>query len=283
MAPKILVLGDLIIDEYVYGSCSRISPEAPVPVVTFDKSVIVQGGAGNVCENLKSLGAEVQFWCDSKTCHKTRILAGHQQVVRLDKDDLSEVSPPPDLCKMVEWADVVLISDYNKGVVNPALITALDKVFSLCSKPLLVDPYNGKFKYGSRVTLIKPNRAEAESIVDFKIKDKGSLIMAGQRYLEKSGADNCVITLGAEGMALFDRHLYWYDPFCVASKVQQVFDVTGAGDTTIAVLAYVWASAESSKFSKQAAVDWANKAAGIVCSKLGTATVTHEELFGKTT
>lgn len=278
--PKILVLGDLIIDEYIYGSCTRISPEAPVPVVTFDKSVMVLGGAGNVVENLKALGAEVQFWCDTKTCHKTRILAGHQQVVRLDRDDLTEVSPPPDLHKMVEWADVVLISDYNKGVINSSLLAALEKVFALCRKPLLVDPYNGKFRYMARPTLIKPNRAEAESIVEFKIKDKDSLIMAGQQYLKKSGAENCVITLGAEGMALFDRHRYWDEPFSVASKAQQVFDVTGAGDTTIAVLAYVWASSKIEKLSKAKAVSLANYAAGIVCSKLGTAVVTHKEIFG---
>jgi D-beta-D-heptose 7-phosphate kinase/D-beta-D-heptose 1-phosphate adenosyltransferase len=280
--PKVLVLGDLIIDEYIYGECTRISPEAPVPVVKFGKSVIKQGGAGNVVENLKALGAHVRFWGNAKSSHKLRIVAGHQQVVRLDRDDCAVLSPPRQetLREWVQWADVVLVSDYDKGVVNEDLLSTLSKVLQTVQRPLLVDPYNGKHHYGDKVTLIKPNRAEAESITGIKITDAKSLIAAGQLYLYKSGAVHCLITLGAEGMALFDRTNHWNEPFAVPPvNLQQVFDVTGAGDTAIAVLAYLWGSGVPDTARKHSAVAWANTAAAIACSKLGTAVVSQEELF----
>lgn len=279
--PKVLVLGDLIIDEYIYGAVHRISPEAPVPVVVYGKSVVVKGGAGNVVANLQALGAETKFWYDGKSCHKTRIVAGHQQLVRLDKDDVTEVSPPTNLAAMVEWADVVLISDYNKGVVTRALLQQLEKVLRVCRKPLLVDPYNGKCWYGNRVSLIKPNRSEAESITDKKISDINSLLAVGQCYLNKTDAESCIITLGADGMAFFDRHAYWDEPLVVPSEAQQVFDVTGAGDTVIAVLAYLWPQRPRHLPIKDI-LKLANRAAGLVCSKLGTAVVGKEELFENT-
>jgi D-beta-D-heptose 7-phosphate kinase / D-beta-D-heptose 1-phosphate adenosyltransferase len=281
LTPKVLVLGDLIIDEFVYGDCSRISPEAPVPVVSELRRVSTMGGAGNVDANLLALGANTIFWCDSKWCHKTRIIAGHQQVCRLDKDDLSEVEPPQCLSDWVKWCDVVVLSDYRKGVVTDKLISALDGVLFNYPKPLLVDPYNGFCWYGSHVTLTKPNKHETESVTGVKIVDEKSLIDAGNVYLNLSGAENVVITLGADGMALFDNDRYKDKPYVVKSAAQQVFDVTGAGDTAIAVLAYIWADSSEGKRSKQAAINWANKASGLVCAKLGTAIVTHGELFGK--
>ena len=281
--PKILVLGDLIIDEYIYGDCIRISPEAPVPVVSYDKSNVVQGGAGNVVENLRALGADVKFWCDTKSCHKTRIVAGHQHVVRLDRDDLTEVDPPANLAKMVVWCDLVLISDYKKGVVNGRLLDQLGKCLSVCRKSVLIDPYDGRCDYLETPTLMKPNKKETESVTGILIVDDLTLAQAAQKYMSKSGALNLVITLGADGMALFDRNKYLIHPYRVKSVAQQVFDVTGAGDTVIAVLAYIWATSEEDKLSKQSAVNLANRAAGIVCSKLGTATISHYELFETTT
>jgi D-beta-D-heptose 7-phosphate kinase/D-beta-D-heptose 1-phosphate adenosyltransferase len=208
-----------------------------------------------------------------------RIIAGHQQVVRLDKDDLTEVDPPPNLASMVEWAEVVLISDYKKGLVNQRLLQQLDKCLSLCKKPVLIDPYDGRCDYLTTPTLMKPNKKEIESVTGVTITDGISLTVAAQKYMTKSGTQNLVITLGADGMALFDRKKYLVHPYRVNSVAQQVFDVTGAGDTVIAVLAYMWAVVLKGKASRTEAIDLANKAAGLVVAKLGTATVSFDELF----
>jgi rfaE bifunctional protein kinase chain/domain len=282
--PKILVIGDHIIDEYVYGECCRISPEAPVPVVAEKKRVTKPGGAGNVVENLKALGAEVFYWSGSleNASRKIRILAGHQQVCRLDNDNLIPIKPPSNLDLMVDEVDAVVIADYNKGVVTKKLIHDLDVALAKYPTPLFVDPYVGKFDYGNHVTLIKPNLREMESVVGFSIPDEDDEVFnaAIDIYFKKSKAEHIVLTLGANGMILCYANSI-KEPYYVKTEAQQVFDVTGAGDTAIAVMAYIWASADKGKFSKRAVVDWANKAAGIVCGKLGTATVTYEELFGK--
>lgn len=279
--PTIFVIGDYIQDEFIYGTCSRISPEAPVPVVLESKREIKSGGAGNVEENLRALGAEVISWYGGKKSRKMRIIAGHQQVCRLDNDDCTSVSPPENLEKVVAQSDAILIADYNKGVVNFELINALDRVLDVHKVPLLIDPYRKKNFYGRHVTLIKPNKMEAESLSWDQITDHESLIKVGENYLDTIGAENVVITLGEGGMALFDREKYLKNPFIVPTKVQQVFDVTGAGDTALAVLGFIWATGVPGKFSKQAAVTWANEAAGIVVGKLGTATVSFTELFGE--
>lgn len=276
--PKILVLGDLIIDEYVYGECTRISPEAPVPVVKESRRVVVPGGAGNVAENLKELGAEVRFWCDSKSCHKLRVIAGHQHVVRVDNDDCRLLEPPADLEAWVEDANAVVISDYSKGAVTGDLILRTNAACCEFGRPLLVDPYNGKCEYGTP-TLIKPNRAEAQSVTGIMITDEKSLHAAGYAYLENSKAESVVVTLGSDGMAYFDRGKYYKAPYRSKSSVQHVFDVTGAGDTAIAAFAYVHATCKPGSFSKRTVVDFANKAAGVVVGKIGTATVRMNEIF----
>jgi len=279
--PKVLVVGDLIIDEYVYGSSSRLSPEAPVPVVVESRRLLAQGGAGNVVENLKALGAETRFWHGEKSSHKLRIISGHQQIVRLDNDNCEQAPTPGFIGDWVRWADAVVISDYDKGVVTPHIIQSVNRFCKTWGKPLLVDPYKYKCHYGDAVTLIKPNRQEAQSVAATEIRDLASLQVAGEIYLELSKADNVVITLGEDGAALFERKKKGQLPYLSKSpRPQQVFDVTGAGDTAIATLAFVWASAQQGHFSKQSAVDWATRAASIVVGKLGTATVSAAELFG---
>ena len=278
--PKILVVGDLIVDEYVCGECHRISQEAPVPIISYTNTVRLPGGAANVAVNLRELGALVMLWGGKKESVKTRVVVGNQQVCRIDRDDTADVEPNRELIEFAESADAIVVSDYRKGAVNTEVLNALYEVTKKrVDVPVLVDPYNGRCTYNLGVKVIKPNRKEAESVTGIKINGTDSLIKVGQSYLIKSNAENVVITLGAEGMALFDNGKYHKTPFTVKSDApQQVFDVTGAGDTAIAVLAYIWAS--GGKFSKQTAVTFANKAAGIACSKFGTATVNHKELFG---
>lgn len=280
--PRILVIGDFILDEYVYGECTRISPEAPVPVVAEQRRITVDGGAGNVVANLLALGADVTFWYGEKCSYKMRIVAGHQQVCRLDNDDLRVVDPPENLQFLVQTSDLVVLSDYKKGVVNPKVYSALNTAIAIYPRPLLVDPYDGFCDYGNFVTVIKPNRKEAESVVGFKITDEHTLDSAGRIYLGMSRAEYVVITLGAEGAAVFKAN--GQAMYRSKEPVQQVFDVTGAGDTFIATLAYMWEDRDFSVGPTNAhlrAVDWATKAAGIVCGKLGTATITREELFGE--
>lgn len=278
--PKILVVGDLIVDEYVYGECHRISQEAPVPIVSYTNTEMRMGGAANVAANLRDLGAQVMLWGGEKKSIKTRVVVGNQQICRIDRDDTTTVEPTHELVEFAKSADAIVVSDYCKGAVNTQVLDAISK--TAYGKPVLVDPYNGRCTYNIGIKVIKPNRKETESVTGIKINGTDSLIKAGQSYLAQSNAENVVITLGAEGMALFDNGKYHEKPFAVKSEApQQVFDVTGAGDTVIAVLAYIWASGGDGKFSKQTAVTFANKAAGIACSKFGTATVNHKELFGE--
>lgn len=281
MQPKILVLGDLIIDEYVYGDATRISPEAPVPVVVEKSRKRVPGGAGNVVENLKALGAEVKFWCDEKFSHKLRVIAGRQQIVRVDNDDTREMYVPAALMSWIVWADAVVISDYAKGVVTQELADKASIFCTMSGKPLLVDPYQGRCDYGDRVTLIKPNKAECESVTGIKITDDESLEKAGYAYLIKSRAQSVVLTLGPDGMALFDGKTHSRHPYISRPQAQQVFDVTGAGDTAMAVLAFIIATSRPGQHSKQSMVDFANVAAGKAVGKLGTAVVSFDELFGQ--
>jgi len=277
--PKILVIGDLILDEYVYGDCSRISPEAPVPVVNEVRRTLAQGGAGNVVENLKALGADVLFWHGNKSSHKLRIIAGHQQVCRLDNDDCSLVPSPSELEDWVFFVDVVVLSDYRKGVIHDDLINEVNFYCAKHHKPLLVDPYNGRCDYGPEVSLIKPNQLECQSVTGIPITDPVSLRQSATKYLELSQAQHLVVTQGANGMTLFYSGNI-KEPFHTVQPAQQVFDVTGAGDTAMAALAYIWAGGRPGQFSKQAAVTWAAKAASIVVGKLGTAIISFDELFG---
>lgn len=251
-----------------------------MPVVSETRRFITQGGAGNVAENLKALGAEVTFWYGEKSSHKMRIVAGHQHVVRLDKDDLTEVPSPGMLEDWVYYVDLVVVSDYCKGVVTEEMLELLNEYCSIYGKPLMVDPYNGRCNYGAAVTLIKPNRYECQSVTGIKIVDNTSLHESAQKYLQMSKAKHLVVTLGAEGMVLFysDNKVEPYHSRC---EPRQIFDVTGAGDTAMATLAYIWALPEGGKLSKRSSVDWAAKAASLAVEKLGTSVIGYKELFGE--
>ena len=318
---KILVLGDLILDEYIWGEVQRISPEAPVPVVWAKRHSYVLGGAANVASNIKSLGAYVHI-CGvigrdknteillsqlkrqgipkqgivsinkRHTTVKTRIIAGHQQVVRLDWEHI-EPLPQSANAKLYEFIDkniskfhAVIIEDYGKGVINPWLTKRVIDLARKKNKIITVDPKEEHFQYYFGTTSITPNRKEAESAVrNLKIQDSTNtfrintdrlmtnkdLKRAGRELLRYLKLDSILITLGEQEMYLFEDAKTTHIP----TRAQQVFDVSGAGDTVIAAFTLSLACGAS----RLEAAHIANFAAGLEVSKIGTATVSHKELL----
>jgi D-beta-D-heptose 7-phosphate kinase/D-beta-D-heptose 1-phosphate adenosyltransferase len=277
---KILLIGDQIIDQYIFGSCEKISPEAPVVVIEEQRREMRAGGAANVYNNLKALGAEVSVWYGNKEPSiKTRVISNNQQIVRIDKDNPEPAQLPAKLGieRAVKRADIIMLADYNQGVINEEVIYEINELAEEYKKRIIVDPYRSQFNYGSNIDLIKPNKRELESVVGIKISDRSTLVGAGRSYLGMSKAKNLVVTLGSEGMALFDRNTYWDEPFvCTPEEVKEVIDVTGAGDTVFAVLGFIWAH---KNFSKSTSLKYATKAASIAISKFGCAVVKGEEIF----
>jgi rfaE bifunctional protein kinase chain/domain len=303
---EILVIGDVMLDEFLFGEVARISPEAPVPVVEVRQEVFHLGGAANVARNIRSLGGNVVLvgiigqdgdsdrilaelaqqhmethgLVRSPTRHttkKTRIIAGVQQVCRADHEDRTPLSVDEvwQIGRLLEsripHSDGVIVSDYAKGLINP---TVFRKVAAGCKrhrKLLVVDPKTRNFSFYRSATVITPNQSEAEIAAQVDINDGKSLAQAGEKLLKITQAQAVLITRGSEGMSLFERgkkvrHL--------ATVAREVFDVTGAGDTVVATLALV----ASCGASIAKAADIANHAAGIVVAKLGTATASIEEI-----
>jgi D-beta-D-heptose 7-phosphate kinase/D-beta-D-heptose 1-phosphate adenosyltransferase len=306
---RIAVIGDLMIDEFIYGRAGRISPEAPVPVVQVVEKKYRLGGAANVLHNIRALrgngficgivGGDAmgkKFTSEIKrlgahtggiitergrpTTVKTRIIADHrQQVVRYDHEDRAEASPQSRkqllsyLAAACDGAGALIISDYAKGAVpNPLLKDVLQWAHA---KKMLVctdhpNPHNYAL-YKNRVTVITPNKKEAAQISGIEIENEETLIKAGRALLAKLGCEAVLITRGEDGMSLFQRKRTTHIP----TKAKEVYDVTGAGDTVIATLTMALCAGAS---WEEAAII-ANHAAGIVVSKLGTATVTPRELI----
>jgi D-beta-D-heptose 7-phosphate kinase/D-beta-D-heptose 1-phosphate adenosyltransferase len=303
---RILVIGDLMIDEYVWGAVDRISPEAPVPIVTVEREDYTLGGAGNVVNNLAALGGQVsaagvigtggdgvrlmtlfkRLGVDADgvirepgrpTTRKTRIIAAHQHVLRIDRETRREVSADTVnrltafTDRKIPEIDVILISDYAKGLLTRSLLKKLTTDARSHNKPIIADPKGMDFSKYAGVTLLTPNRKEAALAAGIEITDEASLIRAGRIILEKSGIENLLITCGKDGMVLFEQDKR---PHAIHAEARQVFDVSGAGDTVLSVFSLALAS--GCDFQEAAAV--ANTAAGIVVGKLGTATVSQEEL-----
>jgi D-beta-D-heptose 7-phosphate kinase/D-beta-D-heptose 1-phosphate adenosyltransferase len=304
---RLLVVGDLMIDEYVWGDVDRISPEAPVQVVAVKNEEYTLGGSGNVVNNLMALGAGVSVMgvtgtgSDGKlllnklkglgadtrgliqepvrrTTKKTRIIANHQQVLRIDRETSKEISSQTfkfitELAEeIIPEMDVVLISDYDKGLITRPLIARLVETAKSASKTIIADPKGLDFSKYSGVSLLTPNRKEASLASGVKIVDGQTLAAAGKNLLKKSGIEKLLITCGKDGMVLFEADR---KPFKMSTKAREVYDVSGAGDTVVAVLGLGLASGLSVK----KAVSLANTAAGIVVGKVGTAPVTKNELF----
>jgi D-beta-D-heptose 7-phosphate kinase/D-beta-D-heptose 1-phosphate adenosyltransferase len=304
---RILVVGDFILDQYVWGHVSRISPEAPVPVVNVNRESYVPGGSLNVANNIRSLGGTVypcgilgrdlqgrmlvrgmrRLGIDTggvvvdpsrPTSIKTRVIAHSQQVVRVDREKAADISRAQAqkilqfARKKMEQIDVVVVEDYGKGVIEPQLIGPLLKLAKEFKKPVLVDPKEKHFVLYKGVTAITPNRAEAFGAFGGSLNGRElSLEEAGRVLLKKLQLHAVLITLGEEGMALFEKD---HPTTKIPTTAREVFDVSGAGDTVIAVFALGIAAGAS----LQEAAILSNLAAGIVVGKLGTATVEPAEL-----
>ncbi len=303
---RVLVVGDLMLDQFIWGRVERISPEAPVPVVHVTHEDLRPGGAGNVVTNLTALGGRaaiggivgrdaagarlraalaalgadtggVVVTRDTSTIRKTRIIAHHQQVVRLDREGPA-VHDGPAARRLRDWvlhrlgrADVVVVSDYGKGTIGPALLAALADAHGRRPFTWVVDPKRANFSHYRGVSLVKPNVEEAAAAADVEIRDDASLRAAGARLLERWHAEAVLVSRGEHGMALFRRgHAVREFP----TAARDVFDVTGAGDTVVATCAL--ALGAGATFEEATVL--ANHAAAIVVGKVGTATVTSAEL-----
>jgi D-glycero-beta-D-manno-heptose-7-phosphate kinase len=301
---RVLVVGDLILDQFIWGSVERISPEAPVPVVQVTAESFRLGGAANVVNNVRALGG-ISAVCgvvggdaagrrlvrelaavdsdvrgvvlarNETTTRKTRIIAHRQQVVRLDRDDRcggrAAARARAFALAHVDQNDVVVVSDYGKGMITPDFLQALADARAVRPFLLVIDPKKENFPYYRNTSLVTPNREEASQASGVEIHDQSSLLEAGQILLERWEAEAILITRGEEGMSLFVRGAPVRHFPTVA---RQVFDVTGAGDTVVATCALALGAGAG---LDEAAV-LANHAAGIVVGEIGTATVTISQL-----
>jgi D-beta-D-heptose 7-phosphate kinase/D-beta-D-heptose 1-phosphate adenosyltransferase len=298
---RVLVVGDVMLDRYWHGPVSRISPEAPVPVVKVDQLEDRVGGAGNVALNAAELGAsvtllavtgkdkeaeqlraclnesgincELQQLSTVPTVAKLRVISQHQQLIRLDfEEPLAEHIDQAQLLsqfeKLLNQADVVVLSDYGKGTLSNAqhFIQAANKA----EVPVLVDPKSLDFADYQGATVVTPNFKEFTAVVG-AISSEAELTAKGQNLINKHGLTHLLITRGAEGMTLLSQAT---DPVSIPTKAQEVYDVTGAGDTVIAALATGLACG----LKAAEAMHLANTAAGVTVGKLGSATVSEAEL-----
>ena len=303
---RVLVVGDIIMDRYVWGDVSRISPEAPVPVVEVKQETKMLGGAANVVHNIASLGAK-PILCgvlggdlngseiideidrmgltvgglvteqDRPTSIKTRIVAHSQQVVRFDRESKENISPESiqKILNFIERSlkdlDAIVVADYGKGVISAPLMKGLRKLVKDSSVMIAVDPKTGNFEYYQGVDVITPNHHEAGIFCRFEIVDEDSLMKAGRKMLRELECRSVLITQGKDGVTLFENN---GETTHIPTVAKKVFDVTGAGDTVIGAFSLSLASGLD---LKSAAV-LSNFAAGIVVGEVGTSVVRAEDL-----
>jgi rfaE bifunctional protein kinase chain/domain len=307
MRPTVLVVGDLMIDHYIWGEATRLSPEAPVPVVNVTSESTTLGGAANVAQNLIALGAKVILAgvtgddvagkqlqnilleeniitdCIVKdktrpTTIKTRVLAGSHQLVRVDRETTDAVSITLEdelltrLTDAIDNADIIVISDYNKGLFSVALTQRLIAAATQSGKKVIVDPKGLNFAKYKGAYLIKPNRKElTEAAKVERIKNVDDLQEAAKIIFEQTQTDYLVVTLSEEGMVILSELAYKSLPV----KATEVFDVTGAGDTVLSAIAYFMAAG----LSVEEACEIANHAAAIVIKQVGSASATIDEIL----
>lgn len=302
--PSILVVGDLMIDHYLWGSAERISPEAPVQVVDVANETTVLGGAGNVVNNLVTMGAKVGVasaigdddngeeltrmlkgigvdtgalvtQAGRKTSKKSRVIAANQQILRYDKEskdpiEAQSVARLLDAARgMVERYDVIILSDYGKGVITPELSQGIIALARENGKKVLVDPKGKDYSKYRGAHLLTPNKKEAQEATGIAIRDEASLTEALLWLKNACELDRSMITLSEDGIAVYDGKLKQFP-----TAALEVYDVTGAGDTVIASIAY----ALSAGRSIDEAARFANLAAGVVVGKIGSATATFDEI-----
>ncbi|MGB0910618.1 MAG: D-glycero-beta-D-manno-heptose-7-phosphate kinase [Nitrospirales bacterium] len=303
---NILVLGDLILDHYIWGKVNRVSPEAPVPVVHVESESLCLGGAANVYRNVVSLGGQADLCgvvgsdegghallkalgvfrrsrggvvidASRPTTRKTRVIAHNQQIVRFDVEQQSDLSSSTErkvlryvLSRLSEISCLV-ISDYAKGVVTPSLMASLSEAAASHHVPIIVDPKVEHFPHYHGVTAITPNHVEAYEAAGIDEHSDCSIDEIGEMLQKKIHCQAVLITRGEQGMSLYDGKK---KVFHIPSRARQVFDVTGAGDTVVSTLSL----AISTGASFRDAAFLANQAAGVVVGMVGTASVTQDQL-----
>jgi len=307
---KVLVVGDLMVDNYIWGNVSRISPEAPVPVVEVTEESIRLGGAANVFNNIIALDGRAELcgvigpdepgrWLQGEvkrcgassdglvvekwrpTIQKTRIVAHSQQVVRFDREKRQPIASSSER-KIFEFTrdqiestqdgfNCLIVSDYAKGVITQGLVKDLLHLAQKNGIPVVVDPKVSHMDYYREVTVVTPNHLEASQASGVEITDERSLMEAGQRLLRRLNSQAVLITRGELGMSLFEKN---GEVTHIPTMAKAVFDVTGAGDTVVSTMALALGSGAS----LQEAATLANHAAGIVVGIVGTATVSREML-----
>ena len=304
--PRLLVIGDLILDEYIWGAINRISPEAPVPILETKSENLALGGAANVANNLVALGCEVHLvgaigkdekgerllslikgqginaegifrFVHRPTTSKIRIVAHNQQVLRIDKEDNRPITEETEskfvqhINKILPEMDCIICSDYRKGVLTEKVFKAVIHRAKNSKKRVLVDPKSSDFTLYKGATLITPNQHEVERAVPIKIQDKIDLDRAAEYLLNLTHAEVLLITRGKNGMMLYQNK---EEPVDIDTQAKEVFDVTGAGDTVVSVLGMALAVGFNYKDSA-----WlSNMAASIVVGKVGTAIITLNEI-----
>jgi D-glycero-beta-D-manno-heptose-7-phosphate kinase len=307
---KIAIIGDVMLDKYVYGAVSRISPEAPVPVVDIERTEYKLGGAANVANNIKALEAEpiligvigddydsqhyidvmkslklstVGIFKDKKrpTTAKTRVIAHSQHVLRVDSEIKESISSEikKKILSFVKTNlknfEAVILQDYNKGVLTKEII---NEVISICKKnkkPIYVDPKFANFFEYKDVTVFKPNRKEVGDVLGMKLDGEESVNTAGRKMMDKLNCEYLVLTLGEKGMMLFDKEKGKTVVLNVPTKARKVADVSGAGDTVISTIAVMLAGGATI----MEAVILANQAAGIVCEEVGIIPIYKQALL----
>lgn len=303
---RLAVIGDVMLDRYFWGSVSRISPEAPVPVIDVERESFHLGGASNVAHNLKSLGIEPLLCgvigddnsgrsfvdiCEHAgidcsgifidkhrpTTVKTRVIGNNQQIARLDREVRNDLTADGELFilniirNMRELAGIIF-EDYNKGAVTNILIRETITYAKLNNIPIFVDPKFINFFSYKGVTVFKPNKREAREALGISIKTEDDILLAGKTLLTRLGCENILLTLGKDGMMLFESN---GDISSVPTRARHVADVSGAGDTAIATLS----SAVSGGANIKEAAALANYASGWVCEQPGIVSITTDRLL----
>ncbi len=303
--PTILVIGDLMLDRFIFGNVDRISPEAPVPIVKFKKEEQMLGGCGNVIRNLNNLGIKTLLYSvvgkdlagdrlieqllekkvpisnvlrinNIRTTEKMRIIPDRQQVARVDWDmDDFKIEfidkLMENIAEDIKDIDGVIISDYAKGVCSESLIQKVIKISKESNIPTYIDPKGsdwGKYEYAN---LITPNIKEVEIALGQKLVNDKDFEMAGEKICSTFNIESCLITRGGDGMSFFGKN----NTFHLKSNAKEIFDVSGAGDTVISIMAVGMVMGLT---YKQAA-EFSNQAAGIVVGHIGTSAITTRELL----
>jgi len=303
---RVLILGDVMLDEYVWGTVSRISPEAPVPVVAVRSESVKVGGAGNVATNVAALGGQASLIGlvgddavaerlghelelagvksdglivdrSRPTTVKSRVVAGSQHIVRFDRESDAPISPAirervvAAVRERLSGADVLLISDYAKGLIGPGLVRAVLAMTARQGRIVAVDPKVQHLPLFKGVTVVAPNHHEAAAAAHLQVRNEADLLRVGRVLLRRLQARAVLITRGEQGMSLFEAEKAVVH---IQTVAREVYDVTGAGDTVMGALSLALAAGAD---MREAAMI-ANYAAGVVVGKRGTATVTRGEL-----